>query len=321
MLLCVVPALPKRLRRLEATLRSISRFLGRVTIMDQHQLENFKTWFDNYTAGFYGEDDFVNSNLKLKYEHTRRVCREMQFLTDELGLTKNQKVIAEAIALFHDIGRFKQFIKYGMYDDAKTVNHSLLGLEVLKEEKVLEDVDKDERELIEKAIEYHGIKQLPDNLNGDCLLLSKLIRDADKLDIFYVATEYFMKSYKGQKKFLQALGVPTEPGYSPLLVEAVMQGKQVNYNQLRHMNDMTLLQIAWVYDVNFPATIERIKHRKFLDTLFGLLPKTEDMRLLKEKIDGYVDSRCASDTKERNYHANGFTDTYNQSKCKSGQGS
>src|SRR4030042_6102679 len=190
MLLCVVPALPKRLRRLEATLRSISRFLGRVTIMDQHQLENFKTWFDNYVAGFYGDDDFVNSNLNLKYEHTRRVCREMQFLTDELGLTKNQKVIAEAIALFHDIGRFKQFIKYGMYDDAKTVNHSLLGLEVLKEEKVLEDVDKDERELIEKAIEYHGIKQLPDNLNGDCLLLSKLIRDADKLDIFYVAPEY-----------------------------------------------------------------------------------------------------------------------------------
>jgi hypothetical protein len=286
--------------------------------MEQNQLENFKIWFDNYAAGFYGDDDFVNSSLKLKYEKTLRVCREMQFLTDELGLAENQKLIADCVALFHDVGRFKQFIKYGMYNDVKTVNHSLLGLEVLKEEKVLEDVEKNERELIEKAIEYHGIKQLPDNLNGDCLLFSNLIRDADKLDIFYVAIEYYREGDKGQEKFLQALGVPIEPGYSPALAEAVLLGKQVDYNYVRTLDDMKLLQVAWIYDVNFPATIERIKQRKFLDTLFDFLPQTEDMLMLKEKIFDYVESRCTDDSKERDYHGDSITDTHNQSKCKSG---
>jgi hypothetical protein len=78
------------------------------------------------------------------------------------------------------------------------------------------------------------------------------------------------------------------------------------------------LQVAWIYDVNFPATIERIKQRKFLDTLFDFLPQTEDMLMLKGKIFDYVESRCTDDSKERDYHGDSITDTHNQSKCKSG---
>jgi len=276
--------------------------------VEQEKLEKFKAWFDNYVAGFYGDDNFVNSHLKLKQEHTLRVCQEMQFLANELGLAENQKRIAEVTALFHDIGRFKQFIKYRMYNDVKTVNHSLLGLEVLKEEKVLEDVDKEERELIEKAIEYHGLKELPVDLNGECLLLSKLIRDADKLDVFYVVTEYY-KHYKNkQKKVFLELGVPDEPEYSHDLVEAILHGRQIDYNHVRTLNDMKLLQLGWIYDVNFPPTLKRIKQRKFLEMLLSFLPQTEDIQKVEETILGYVDSRCAETIKERDYHGDSFTD-------------
>jgi putative nucleotidyltransferase with HDIG domain len=275
--------------------------------VERKQLEKFRSWFNNYVGDFYNNDDFVNAHLKLKQEHTLRVCREMQFLTNELGLAENQKLIAEVIALFHDIGRFKQFIKYRMYNDVKTVNHSLLGLEILKEEKVLQAVDKEERELIEKAIEYHGLKKLPGDLNGQCLLLSKLIRDADKLDVFYVATEYY-KHYKNKEnKIFLELGVPDEPGYSHDLVEAILHGRQVDYNHVRMLNDMKLLQLGWIYDVNFSSTLKRIKQRKFLEMLLSFLPQTEDIQKVKEKILGYVDSRCAETKKERDYHGDSFT--------------
>jgi putative nucleotidyltransferase with HDIG domain len=262
--------------------------------VERKQLEKFRSWFDNYVDGFYKNDDFVNAHLKLKQEHTWRVCREMKFLANELGLAENQKLIAEVIALFHDIGRFKQFIKYRMYNDVKTVSHSLLGLEVLKEEKVLEDVDKEERELIEKAIEYHGLKELPGDLNGQCLLLSQLIRDADKLDVFYVATEYYKQYKNKQKKIFLELGVPDEPGYSHNIVEAILHGRQIGYNQVRTMNDMKLLILGWVYDVNFLPTLKRIKQQKFLEMLLSFLPQTEDIQKVKEKILGYVDSKCAA---------------------------
>ncbi|MFZ0035766.1 MAG: HD domain-containing protein, partial [Sedimentisphaerales bacterium] len=85
--------------------------------MKQEQLKKFRVWFGDYVAGFYGDDKFVNANLKMKEEHSLRVCKEMSYLAQELDLADNQKRIADVIALFHDIGRFEQFVKYRTYND------------------------------------------------------------------------------------------------------------------------------------------------------------------------------------------------------------
>lgn len=124
--------------------------------MEQEQLKKFRRWFDDYVAGFYGDDKFINTNLRLKEQHSQRVCQEMRYLADKLLLSDNQKRIARAIALFHDIGRFEQFTKYRTYNDFRSVDHCLLGLEVLREAGVLDGIAGAERKLIEKAIEYHG---------------------------------------------------------------------------------------------------------------------------------------------------------------------
>ncbi|RKY21641.1 MAG: phosphohydrolase, partial [Planctomycetota bacterium] len=235
--------------------------------MKKKQLKNFRVWFDNYVAGFYDDDKFVNANLKLKEEHSKRTCQEMRYLTRQLGLTDEQKRLAEAIALLHDIGRFKQFVEYRTYSDFKSVNHCLLGLDVLRSEKILEGLDDSERQIIEKAIEYHGLKELPGDLDGQCLLFSKLIRDADKLDIFYVVIEYYRRYRENPKEFMLELEFSDEPTYSPELVDELMHERRVDYSKLQTLNDMRLLQLGWVYDVNFTATLRRIKQRRFLEEI------------------------------------------------------
>ena len=61
------------------------------------------------------------------------------------------------------------------------------------------------------------------------------------------------------------------------------------------MNDMKLLQLGWVYDVNFTPTLKRIKQRRFLEMLVDFLPRTEDVRKVKDKIFEYVDLRIEQD--------------------------
>ncbi len=259
--------------------------------MEQEQLKKFRTWFDDYVASFYGDDDFLNANLELKEQHSRRVCREMLYLADQIKLTDNQKRIAEAIALFHDIGRFEQFIRYRTYNDTRSIDHCLLGLEVLRKTEVLDGVTREERKLIEKAIEYHGRKELPADLDGQCLLFSKLIRDADKLDVYYVVITYYKQYRNNPSKFLLELEFPDSPTYSPEVVEAILRGELIDYSKLRTLNDMKLLQLGWVYDINSTATLKRIKRRKFLETLLDFLPQTKDIEKVKEKIFAYVNCR------------------------------
>jgi len=259
--------------------------------VEQKQLAKFRDWFNDYVAGFYGDDEFVNANLKLKEEHSRRTCEEMLYLADELGLDVEQKRITDVIALFHDIGRFEQFVRYRTYNDVRSVDHCLLGLEILRETKVLEGVERKERELIEKAIEYHGRKELPGDLQGECLQFCKMIRDADKVDVLYVVTEYYRQYRDDPEGFKLELELPERKGYSAEVVEGILRGRRIDYSELRTLNDMKLCQLGWVYDVNFAATLKRIRRRRFLEMLFGFLPETGDIEKVKEKIFGYVDSR------------------------------
>jgi hypothetical protein len=265
--------------------------------MEQELLEKFRTWFDDYVTGFFSEDEYVNSNLKMKQLHSRRTCSVTRELVDELELDANQKRIAETIALFHDIGRFEQFVRYKTYNDARSVNHCQLGLQVLRETNVLAPLDRAEREFIEKAIEYHGRKELPSDLDDQCLLFSKVIRDADKVDVLYIITEYHRHYRDCRGDFMLEtllLELPDEPEYSPRIVAGLLNGRRIDHKELRTMNDMRLLLIGWVYDVNFAATLKQIREHGFLDVLFDFLPKTCDIESVRRIISRYVDSRITA---------------------------
>ncbi len=265
--------------------------------MERAHLDKFRSWFDDYVAGFYGNDETINANIKLKEDHSHRTCKEILYLVGELGLDENQKLISQAIALLHDVGRFEQFVKYRMYSDAKSVDHCLLGLEVLEKNRVLDDVDLEERRLIQKAIEYHGRKDLPPGLDDRCLLFSKLIRDADKLDAFYVVMTYYRQYKDNPVDFKLGIELPDEPGYSEHVANELLSGRCVDNRQLRKLNDLKLSLLGWVYDVNFKPTLKRIKECGYLEELLGFLPADEKIGLVREKILGYIDFRLAREGK------------------------
>jgi len=259
--------------------------------VDQQQADKLTTWFDNYVAGFYSDDEYANANFNLKDRHSRRVCREMLYLADELDLPDHQRPIAQTIGLFHDIGRFDQFEEYRTYNDLKSVNHCLLGLEVLARTNALAEIDPAERQLIEKAIEYHGLKDLPPGLSGESLLFSRMIRDADKLDVFYVVVKYYQQYTENPDRFMLEVGLPDEPQCSPDVIEAILKEELIDYRSLKTLNDMKLMQLGWVYNINFTPTLKRIKQRRFIETLLGFLPRTPQTRKIEDKIRKYVDSR------------------------------
>ncbi len=255
------------------------------------QLKKLRAWFDNYAAGFYGNDKFVNANIKLKEDHSRRTCSEMLYLAEHLGLDAKEKPATEAAALLHDIGRFEQFVKYRTYNDTRSVNHCLLGVDVLTSTGVLEDFGRQTKQIIEKAIEYHGVKELPENLNGRCLLLSQMLRDADKLDIFGIVVEGYAQYRDNPDEFELEVEFPDHDGYSADIVQDILQGRRIDCRRLRTLNDMKLLQLGWVYDVNFVPTLKRIKQRKFLESLAGFLPDDADIRKVKDTVSEYVRRR------------------------------
>lgn len=259
--------------------------------MTKQQLEQFKKWFYSYVAGFYGDDELTNDNIRLKEDHTRRMCADTLLIVEELGLNQQQRLLAETISLFHDVGRFEQFIKYRTYNDVGTVNHSLLGLKVLAENKILDGLDSREKEIIETAIRLHGERDLPKGLRGEAELFAKLIRDIDKLDIYYVMIDRLEDFRKDPQKAEATLGFSKKEGYSKNIIQAIIDNRTVGYEDIRSLDDMVIVMLGWVIDINFVPTLKEIRKRKIFEQMVSFLPDTEDIRSVVRHINNQLDER------------------------------
>ena len=259
--------------------------------MKPEQLEILKLWFTEYVRSFYAaDDDFLNQNIRLKECHTHRVCKEMRGLAEALGMDAADGLLAEAIALLHDVGRFPQFQQYRTYKDGSSENHCQLGLKVLCEHRVHASLDEAERAIIEKAVEFHGAKELP-ALDKRTLLFARMIRDADKIDIYELLIENYRILAEDPDTFKWELEFPDTPECSPEIIEAVLNGRMVSYDKLKTVNDAKLLQLGWVFDVYFDYSLKQIYDRGYLQALVDLLPKTEAVKQVRDHIFQYTQER------------------------------
>lgn len=258
--------------------------------MDRQELDNLKQWFSDYCRTFRTPDAEDQQNITLKEEHTRHVCDNMTAIARDLSLDEGRVMLAGAVALFHDVGRFPQYRKYHTFRDSVSVNHAALGARVLIGNNVLRSVLKRERDLILRAVTLHNVFAVPGGLDPDALLFLKMVRDADKLDIWRVSLEYYSQN-EAERASAVGLDLPDTDGYSPEILESLRRKEMVQMSALRTLNDFKLLQLAWIFDLNFAASLRMVAERRTIDRLASFLPDAEEIRNAVDFVRGYAAGR------------------------------
>lgn len=258
--------------------------------MREQDIRHLEEWFDHYTESFFSSNREDQKNISLKIDHSRCVRKNIVDIAKGEGLDENAVRVAGVIGLFHDIGRFPQYATYRTFRDADSKSHGLLGYKALVEQGVLSGLPPDEQQLILTAVRFHGAFAIPSLLNGDSVLYLKLIRDADKIDIYRVFIEYY-ESPPGERASATAFGVPETPEYSQKMLSNIMQGKIASYSDIRTENDFRLMKLSWVYDMNFDASIRLLVQKGYVDRLMGMMPDTREISMAMDRIKRYIEER------------------------------
>jgi len=266
----------------------------KVRMIQEKTAAGLKRWFKQYADAFHNGDPEHDRNIDLKIEHTRRVCAEILEIGRSLQLDTNDLRLAEVIALFHDVGRFAQYDRYGTFLDLKSEDHAVLGVKVLDSSDVLKGMHEDTQRLIKRVVGYHNRRTLPENETEECLFFAKLLRDADKLDILRVVTDYYSKKGDARNESIE-LDLPDIPDVSDEVCADVKAGRNVKTESLRTLNDFKLLQMAWIYDVNFPRTFQLIRDRNYLEAIRNTLPRTQMIADIHAHLWAYLKAHCNTD--------------------------
>lgn len=258
--------------------------------MDIDDLGYLKEWFSNYVAAYYTDDSHHNETVRLKEEHTERVCKEIVMLGGALNLPAQDMLLAETMALFHDLGRFIQYATYETFEDARSENHAALGLRELARDRVLSVCSAAERALITKAIGYHNVRALPTDEDERTLFFSKLLRDADKLDIWRIFIDYYDGQYDHRNSTI-VWGLANEPVCSPKIVNALRRQEMADTRHMATLNDYKLLQISWVFDINFAPTFGAVYERRYMQKIAAALMPRREVEQIVEAVLAYVLNR------------------------------
>ena len=255
-------------------------------------LREMHSWMNNYIRSFYSDDAEVQQGIEIKEKHTGYVTANCIELAHFLKLDEHDTELAEIIGLFHDVGRFRQYSIYKTFNDAQSEDHADLGLTVIDELDFFNRLSAVDNDLIRFAIKNHNKMHIKPTDEQRKILFAKLIRDADKLDIYRVL-EPFLAQENAHKmpKFIKG---KERPDISPDFVANFIAGKQADYRQIRTNGDRKIVRLMWVYDVNFAWTMRKIVERGYIEKIIDALPMDENVEHGVQRLKEHVRKVCGS---------------------------
>lgn len=243
--------------------------------MTQDDVRFFESWFEEYSMSYPSEDAEVEANLRYKKEHSLRVRDYVLTIGQDLQLDTNQMFLAEIIGLLHDVGRFEQYAKYHTFKDHQSEDHAELGLTVLEKAKIFSGhVSEWEKEIMLTAIKNHNQRVIHKDVSGNTLMFCRLIRDADKLDIFDQVINFYENPWRTPHFAVE--GNHEDKNYSAEIIQGILSGKQISYTSVRTSVDIKLIRLSWLLDLTFPIALTIAKRKQYLERLRAFIPMTVD---------------------------------------------
>ena len=256
-------------------------------------LARMHEWMASYMKSFYSDDAQVQQGILIKEKHTGYVTANCVELAKFLKLPTHDAQLAEIIGLFHDVGRFRQYSVYKTFNDADSEDHADLALKVIDELDFFKELAAPDYELVMFAIQNHNKKTIAPTNDERKNFFAKIIRDADKLDIYRVL-EPFLAQENADKmpQFIKSTS-RLVADISPDFVENFVTGNQADYRKIRTNGDRKIVRLMWIYDINFSWTMRKIIERGYIDKIVENLPMDEKIAEGVRRLKLHVEEKLA----------------------------
>ncbi len=262
-------------------------------IREYLDIKSHRNWFMAYaTAQCTKEEKRQHGDVApmlLKLRHSLAVLGNAESIVAGEDFSPPLGRVCLLAALYHDVGRFEQYLRYHTFKDSESCDHGQLGVRILKRECCLIDEDTATRKAVMAAVGLHNRFALPQGLPEVVAVAAHVVRDADKLDILRVMDEHL--SGPAPYNPTVVLSLPDTPGLcSKAILAAAGENRVAAYADLRSVNDFRVLLGTWFFDMHFASSrnqfVEDGHARNLLLGLPADAPYGEVRQIMLEKTGG-----------------------------------
>lgn len=242
-------------------------------------VSNCRKKFIEYVKTF----DMKEPAIMGKFHHSFRVMNYAYEIAKSLHLNEEDQKLASIIGLYHDIGRFTQWTEYGTYEDQKSIDHADLGVKLIQDQFITILSDNIEiQNIICKSIQNHSKLYMEEHMNEKEILFSKIIRDADKLDIMIEQNNKILTK---------------NPTLNTHFISSILKHQLCQNQYMRNCDEDSILrQLAFLFDLNFLYTYRWLQNKEIIEKKLKLLetnfPQEKQISMIKETLLNYLQEKC-----------------------------
>ena len=253
-------------------------------------MDKYFDFFNKYSDYYMGiaKDQFQKLHIHRKIEHSKRVYKIAVEVARKLELNEEEISLVGIASLFHDIGRLPQFFQYNTYKESTLCDHSLLGVQILEQENILNDLSNDEKKKILEVIRLHDYDKLPSDLPKKLYDYVSIIRDADKIDWMYSMVNIIPKlSEKDQAVFY--LNKENKNFISKKVVDSILNNQVISKKNMDTIDELRAAAMGWVTSfIKCPPSYEIIKRENLVQKTFNLMGDTKEKQVIFDYVSDYM---------------------------------
>lgn len=164
----------------------------------------------------------------------------------------------------------------------KSIDHAMIGIKILFDDNLIKKfvVDNKYYDIILNAIKCHNEYILDCKLDEKSLIMTKILRDADKIDILYMVANGEIKIEKPSLDITQEV------------IFEFFQKKCINNKYLNTESDKILLRFALVFDLNYSFSLNYVLNNDYLNQMYKKLENNNLIEPYYEFVQKYLEEKC-----------------------------
>jgi len=224
--------------------------------------------------------------------HSNNVAIQANILAKAVLQSEEERRIVEVSALFHDLGKAVLIVQGDESPTNIQRDHAALSAKLLQEMKFYSKLPADIQLILTKSIENHSKQKLPKLDNEQQTLYARILRDADKLDIFESSFRYFKERF-GVQPFI-SIDLINQVDVSDKIIKSILAGKMAAVEDMKTINDYKLLLLSMTFDLNFKYTYRIMSEKQYIQKIYETLPKRDQIIDIYRSIKLFIENKFIS---------------------------
>lgn len=248
-------------------------------------IENAKKIFLNDIKNF----DTSHKKFDVKVGHSFRVMNNCKMIATKLNMNEEEIEVAQLIGLLHDLAKLKQ---YGIPKENKK-DHGDYAAEILKNNDYIRNYIKDNKydNVILNAIANHNKYHIEEGLTSKELIFANIIRDADRIDIFYEMTEVFE--------------ISKDNYYNLIITDEILKDFMTNKSESIDKRktkvdiDKVIWIISFIYVISFECSLEYLRNEDLINRMIDRFDYNKNLKIQMDEVkkiaNNFIDEKLKKD--------------------------